>query len=627
MSTLIHTIYKIKKRIIFELEKKIKKIKHLTLRQYILNEENGCYKEINLIDSSLSDLYLYYKKSNLLEHEIKDADRIISGDLNLSYFNNQIKIDDWNKDYESNYVYPIKYYGDIKYINFDDKTDVKNVWELSRLHHLVIISKAYALSSNVIYYDYIKKQINSWVDNNPIGRSVNWTCNMEVSIRVVNLILCYTLISKFLENDNDFKKKLKALIYYHNKHIFENLENYSEKRNNHYLSNLMGLLISSRFLENKDSKRYKRYQKFARLEMESEIDKQIYCDGVTYEISTNYQKVVFEIILISFVLGESKDNKFEDKYKHTLKKMYVFLNNIKYKDGTFPLIGDNDNGNIIVFNNYFNKNRTNLNTILGLCKTYLSNSIPPENSLSIFLKPKKINHLKIDEKKNIYKDSGYYIMDNKRIKMIILCGPLSMLGQGGHSHNDQLSFILDIDELPIFIDPGTITYTGNSKLRNHSRATHSHNTVQIDHDEQNLFGVDLFEMSEQTYSSCEFFNNSEFTGIHKGYYEKYNCYHRRNVKLLDTSIIITDYLVNDNDDVMFDLFGKINLIMAKSVEIINNNGIVMFRSSGVLLYTNMNYNQALFEDIKVSSRYGHYYHTKKITYEFIGKNKLELNIA
>ncbi|MCG9761960.1 heparinase, partial [Pseudoalteromonas sp. Isolate6] len=209
----------------------------------------------------------------------------------------------------------------IKYIVRDDKTDVKNVWELSRLQHLVTVSKAYVITLDEKFYKFVRESIVSWITSNPYGYSVNWTCNMEVAIRVVNVILCYELLKERIYKDNEFEIIIKTMVYYHCKHISENLENYSELRNNHYLANLMGLLISSKFLEEKNKSYYEKLQKFAKFEMQNEIDKQIYDDGVTYEVSTGYQKLVYEILLFSIVLGETEENKFDIKYIHKLYDM------------------------------------------------------------------------------------------------------------------------------------------------------------------------------------------------------------------------------------------------------------------------------------------------------------------
>ncbi|MCG9761957.1 heparinase II/III-family protein, partial [Pseudoalteromonas sp. Isolate6] len=144
--------------------------------------------------------------------------------------------------------------------------------------------------------------------------------------------------------------------------------------------------------------------------------------------------------------------------------------------------------------------------------------------------------------KSSYMDSGFYIIKNDLFKAIIRCGPLSMKGQGGHSHNDQLSFILSIAGLPVFIDPGTITYTGNAELRNLSRRTSSHNTVQIGDEEQNLIGNDLFALKERTFSKCIVHSDSHFEGEHQGFFDRFGCVHKRIIDIKDSEFSVSDFI-------------------------------------------------------------------------------------
>jgi hypothetical protein len=73
---------------------------------------------------------------------------------------------------------------------------------------------------------------------------------------------------------------------------------------------------------------------------------------------------------------------------------------------------------------------------------------------------------------------------------------------GGHSHNDQLSFELHVDGLPLIVDPGTATYTRDPELRNALRSTRAHNVPEIDGQEQ--FALDASKLfSLPAPAACE----------------------------------------------------------------------------------------------------------------------------
>jgi len=614
-------ILKLKKRAVFEATKKIKKIKFYVFREWVSDKKHGDYVENRVVEIEFEKILKFYEGNSLVRAaEINDAEEVLKGKLNLLYFDNDETIENWNMDYGSGFVYPIKYHGDIKYIVDDKKTDVKNVWELSRLQHLILISKAYIITLDEKYYIYFKKCIISWIANNPNGKSVNWTCNMEVAIRVVNLIVCYEILRNRISEDSGFERVIKSSIYYHNKYIVENLEDYSETRNNHYLANLMGLLISSKFLEFKDVRKYTKYSKFSRVELQKEMDKQIYDDGVTYEISTSYQKLVYEILLFSIVLGQAEGNEFEKKYIDKVHEMFLFLKAIRNENGSIPLIGDNDSGSVLVINDYFNKYKSNLNSLVHLSEYYFNGASDILDDALLFLK-KRIGHYPDSSMlATKFENSGYYLLKNKLFKMVILCGPLSMKGQGGHSHNDQLSFILNVDGLPVFIDPGTITYTGNRELRDYSRRTSSHNTVQIDDEEQNIIGQDLFALNERTLSKCINYSRDYFEGIHQGYVNKYNCHHRRVVRLCDDNVSIEDVVLDRGGAGRVE--AKLHLVLSSEVEIIVSDGLIGLEFSGRKLMTNLKLDCCSINEIFVSERYGRYHQSKRITCEFIGEHKL-----
>lgn len=613
---------KVIKRLAFESSKRRKRLQHFFYNESECDLRHGNYQENDLTFLNLNNLEEYYKLNETeLCRELASADLILDGKLNLLYFDNEIDVTDWNKDYSSGLVYPIKYFGDIKYIVEDLSTDVKNVWEFSRLHHLVIVAKAYFLTKEKKYYFYVREKISSWLEENPIASSVNWTCNMEVAIRVFNLIIIYSMIKGAFKDDESIKVIIKSLIYHHNKHIRKNLENYSDNRNNHYLSNLLGLLVSAKFLVNKNNSKYKKQQLFSVNELEKEIEKQIFDDGVTYEISTSYQKLVFEILLFSFIVGE---NAFSKSTIEKLGKMLTFLKSIVYQDGTIPLIGDNDSGNILVFEDYFNDTRSNLKSLLSLAENVLCGQKNTESALTSFFCSSNNDFYCNEQLNKNYPDAGYFIIENEFYRVILLCGPLSLKGQGGHSHNDQLSFVLDVRAKPFFIDTGTITYTGNRELRNFSRKTSSHNTVSIENEEQNIIGDDLFAMEERTYSVCSKHTNTEFVGCHKGYKSSLNVVHERRVYLSDKKVTIIDFLLEGNTESK--VKATQNFILAKGIEARDCNGFLELRDNERKLLTNMSYNDCEIKNVHVSDRYGRYFYTIKIRYHFKGKSEIIMEL-
>lgn len=96
------------------------------------------------------------------------------------------------------------------------------------------------------------------------------------------------------------------------------------------------------------------------------------------------------------------------------------------------------------------------------------------------------------------------------------------VGFGNHKHNEQLSFELHDEFVPLIVDPGSWVYTSDFEGRNLHRSTAYHNTIMIDGVEQNEFNPEwLFRMFEKAHPEHLNFEHSGDTviyeGLHRGY--------------------------------------------------------------------------------------------------------------
>jgi uncharacterized heparinase superfamily protein len=75
--------------------------------------------------------------------------------------------------------------------------------------------------------------------------------------------------------------------------------------------------------------------------------------------------------------------------------------------------------------------------------------------------------------------SGYRILENDIGTLIFDVGEIGPPHLPAHSHNDQLSIILWVDDQPILTDTGVYDYAPNAR-RQYSRSVKAHNTAQFD---------------------------------------------------------------------------------------------------------------------------------------------------
>jgi hypothetical protein len=148
-----------------------------------------------------------------------------------------------------------------------------------------------------------------------------------------------------------------------------------------------------------------------------------------------------------------------------------------------------------------------------------------------------INPLNLE--RYFFADSGLYLFKSKGFYLLISAGRNGQNGNGGHAHNDRLSFELEIEGNTIFKDPGTYIYTPNPELRNKFRSIKAHNSIITGYGEPNSWQwgkYGLFSMEDKV--NCRLINYED-NSITLEMVSK--CYsHRRTFTILSDRLIIDD---------------------------------------------------------------------------------------
>jgi hypothetical protein len=129
---------------------------------------------------------------------------------------------------------------------------------------------------------------------------------------------------------------------------------------------------------------------------------------------------------------------------------------------------------------------------------------------------------------------GLYIFRSETLYLLVNVADNGQKGNGGHAHNDKLSFELFINSLPLYEDPGTYVYTALPEQRNKYRSVFTHNTIHANI-EQNEY-INLFSMSSQTKCTLLDITDCSISLI----VEYYNIVHHRKFEIKNEKIIVTD---------------------------------------------------------------------------------------
>ena len=419
---------------------------------------------------------------------------------------------DWHVDFKTGHRFdPQKYYADIRPAPYPGGYDIKVPWELSRCQHFVWLGQAYWFTGDEKYAREFVAQVLDWIEQNPPQFGVNWACTMDVAIRVVNWLWGYYFFKDSPSLTDEFRLAFFKSLLAHGWHIFRNLEDQGDFTGNHYLSDLVGLVYLGILCP--EFKEAQHWREFGLQELEKEMFKQVYPDGVDFEASVSYHRLVAELFLSAVLLARLNGHTFSEPFMKRLEKMLEFVMYVTKPDGTVPLIGDNDNGRIHRLKVWGDPERewVNHRYLLAIGAVLFERDdfaqaagdqweevfwLFGEKALAFkrAVEAKTLPPLQLESR--AFPDTGLYIMRHDDLYMIVDAGLVGQNGNGGHAHNDTLSFELYANGQTWIVDSGTYVYTADYEARNQFRSISYHNTVIIDGNELNRFSKErIFQLT------------------------------------------------------------------------------------------------------------------------------------
>ncbi|MDP3930250.1 MAG: alginate lyase family protein [Bacteroidota bacterium] len=430
-----------------------------------------------------------------------EADLIIEGYVDL-LGSGKVLLNpvNWHVDFKTGYEWP----KGIFFRDYDQELlklncDVKVPRELSRSHHILKVALAYKITQDEKYAKYCLEQISNWIDENPLMFSINWGCTMDVAIRAINWIYIFRLTLDYEGLEDNFINKVKRSLYEHGWYIFRNPEKGVAYNHNHYLSDLSGqIYLGMLFNELEEPVKW---LDEAKVEFFKEIRLQILPSGMSYERTTNYNRLVLELAIWPILLLKSNGHEIPYDIWYRMEKMFEFIMVSLKPDGQTSVIGDQDNGRLLVFGP---EEELDYRYLLGLGSIlfgrgdmkFKSGGYNLYSAFSGLKNPIKIFDKILPEESNfkskLFKDIGIAIMrkeDNFLLFNVSGMAKYPESNPGSHTHSDLLSFELFAFGKTFLVDPGTYLYSADISQRMLFRSTKMHNTVVVDGFSQN----NLFE--------------------------------------------------------------------------------------------------------------------------------------
>jgi hypothetical protein len=369
--------------------------------------------------------------------------------------------------------------------------DSKIVWELNRHQWLVRLAEAYAFTGEERYAEACLSAIDNWLDANPPRVGVNWSSSLEVSYRLMSWCWVLMLVRQSPALSGPRLVKTLAAMCVHATHIARYLSLYFSP-NTHLTGEALGLFYAGTlFAEFKDARRWRDLG--ARI-LVSESDAQICSDGVHFERSTCYHRYTAETYLQFLLLAARNAVDVPNGVIDRVRGVMEFLLAVRQPDGSMPLIGDNDGGQLLpLVERARNDTRGMLAVGAALFQrpdfAWAADGLVPE--VPWLMGPvgvqafERLNAARpASDGSRLFAAGGYAVMrsgwERDAHQMIVDVGPLGCTFSAGHGHADLLAIQCAVFGEPCLVDAGTYCYTPEAEWRTFFRSTAAHSTVMVD---------------------------------------------------------------------------------------------------------------------------------------------------
>jgi hypothetical protein len=488
------------------------------------------------------------------------ADELMAGRMTLFGYERTDLIDpDWHSDPSTGgRADPTMYCFDVPYRDEAKVGNVKQLWELSRHHHLTVLAAAYAVTGDERYAQRVDAHLRSWLTANPFLTGVHWTSGIELGIRLVSWVWTRRLLDGWsgaaglFEGNDDFARSV-----HHHCEWIEAFLSGGTSANNHVVAEAAGLLSAScAFAWSTESTRWRN---IAAARLSHELHAQTFQSGLNRELASEYHGLTVELGLVGAMEAERAGHSMPVSTWRDLCSMIDAIATVIDVHGEMPRQGDADDGLVLVVDGWHTHRWHSLLRTGAALFGSLSWWPKPDGTdvrTELLARWAPSTHA-FDERpstrRSTLSDAGMSIIRTPAgVSPEVWCradaGPLGFLSIAAHGHADALAIELRLDGVELLADPGTYCYHGEPQWRRYFRGTLSHNTIEIDNADQSISGGPFLWMSHATslVRSLELEHDTgeiiSWTGEHHGYASRNGMVHRRTVRRFDSSLAVVDDL-------------------------------------------------------------------------------------
>jgi hypothetical protein len=239
--------------------------------------------------------------------------------------------EDWRRDLVNGQISGTGYFRRLPYLDAARVGDRKVIWELNRHQHLVLLAQAALVDPCAPdWIPALSLHLDSWFEANPFHRGMNWVSAPEVAFRALSWVWILNFAGDRLPQSTT--QRILLGLYQHAEHLAHNLSIYSAP-NTDLIGEALSLYILGRTLPQlPESARWRESGSMW-------LERLMLPDGAHFEPSSYHHLYAVDFFLCYAALAEVTD-----AYRDRLRGMCVLLATITDRDGSLPLLGDDDGG-------------------------------------------------------------------------------------------------------------------------------------------------------------------------------------------------------------------------------------------------------------------------------------------
>ncbi|MFD7605885.1 alginate lyase family protein [Streptomyces mirabilis] len=438
--------------------------------------------------------------SDAAKRLVAEADRLMDG--HAEYFGvarDDLTDPDWWYDPKTGRRAPAGYAFDVPYRSEDAVGDIKQIWELSRHHHLTQLAAAYAITGDERYAERVAAHLRSWWEANPPLRGVHWVSGIELGIRLLSWVWVRRLLEGWPGAAGLFEDNPVALnqIWHHQRWLAA-FPSRGSSANNHVIAEAAGQFAAACAFGWFPAS--ERWRDDALRSLDRHLRSNTFLSGLNRELASEYHGLVLELGLAAVAEADAAGVPVPATVRLVLLRMTDALAAVVDNRLRPPRQGDADDGHGLVLDGegtdrwgsllatgdaVFGRldwwpavTGTDVRTPLlaALIKPYPNNATAP----AVNRPASRPGH---------FADAGMTILRGPE-KIWCRCdgGPHGFLSIAAHAHADALSVEVRHDGVDVLADPGTYCYHGQPEWRQYFRSTLGHNTLQLDGADQSVSG-------------------------------------------------------------------------------------------------------------------------------------------